>query len=567
MCVDEQYPQACGWLWSYPHYFHPWRPRPQLGDGHCQVAASYCTVAAMTTRKGINSEPELRRNGTVTIPTESKEARGDTHGENPGSSATRPIRERIRTLTHCERFAASRGSPVLRFRSRTLEQWQTDLKELGGVTQPPSVMCADREMVGSRVVTSTYELRRAGVETSQIESACRSGHIVHLARGWYVSRRLFDGEMMHAVAAILPDDAVFAGETAALMYGVSVRDSHEADDAFRICVLRPAGTRAVRRPGVACRVMEVDESEIVSMEGMRVTSALRTVCDVAMGATIDLATAWIEGFLRQGLVTVDELVEAAQARAGRRGVRILRAAINNADIRSESVQETALRLRLREAGLPRPILQIPVRVSATQQGRIAKSSSMSEARDSVTDSEESLVCPQNSTNLCGGHASGKGSFRIDLGWCLPAQDGGRSKRQICSLGRSWADSTGVRSEGAHHVPGGASGEISSGLKNAAVKIGVEYFGEEFHPETGPQAEHDRWRIQVLEEAGWTILVVRRKDLRGETPYLERRIAQLLGHSASIPMRRSWKKALFDRRRNAWTRDESVSHSWQVAAVC
>jgi hypothetical protein len=56
-----------------------------------------------------------------------------------------------------------------------------------------------------------------------------------------------------------------------------------------------------------------------------------------------------------------------------------------------------------------------------------------------------------------------------------------------------------------------------------ARVAVEYDGEEFHSSVEDR-ERDKVRRTALRAAGWTVIVVRKEDLRG--PALERRLGQL-----------------------------------------
>lgn len=60
------------------------------------------------------------------------------------------------------------------------------------------------------------------------------------------------------------------------------------------------------------------------------------------------------------------------------------------------------------------------------------------------------------------------------------------------------------------------------------RVAVEYDGEEFH---GPEAQpRDAWRRALLRQAGWTIIVIRKEDLR-DADALVRRVLDALNHAA------------------------------------
>lgn len=202
--------------------------------------------------------------------------------------------------------------------------------------------------------------RRGAVEN--FEKACRvqTSGFIRFCHGWYVPGNLTPIGLLRAICAVIPPDAVLAGETAGMVYGIRVQSPSKSFVAPRICVVRPAGKRALQRPGIHCRVMELEPEDVVETAGLRCTSPLRTLIDLVMVSTLEVATHLVERFVTAGLVGIADLQERIWRLNGRRGVRVLRHAVALADLDSESPLETAVRLRLIEAGLPRVLSQIPV---------------------------------------------------------------------------------------------------------------------------------------------------------------------------------------------------------------
>ncbi len=219
------------------------------------------------------------------------------------------------------------------------------LKKRAAIAPPP--------LVPAKLVAS---FERATMKSRVGKSLFRVAH------GWYSPRPLSDWETLAALMQVLPEDATVAAETAALLWGIDVRPTSAYGDPFRICVARPEGKRAVRRPGVRCRVLKFEPGDLIVRYGIRCTSALRTALDMAVSSSIDIATHVFEVFLRQRLITRDQLRLRIEAMRGRRGVITLRRALALADPRSDSVFETSVRLRLIEAGLPAPTPQVRVAV-------------------------------------------------------------------------------------------------------------------------------------------------------------------------------------------------------------
>lgn len=92
------------------------------------------------------------------------------------------------------------------------------------------------------------------------------------------------------------------------------------------------------------------------VQGIRVTTPLRTVLDLGRLLRRHDALAAIDAFLRIG-VPHDQMLAEVERFKGYRGVRQVRALIPLGDRRAESVAESALRLDWYDAGLPRPELQ------------------------------------------------------------------------------------------------------------------------------------------------------------------------------------------------------------------
>lgn len=185
----------------------------------------------------------------------------------------------------------------------------------------------------------------------------RSGHLRRVFRGVFAATQAPDSIRFRAraLALVVPESAVVTDRTAAWLHGVPVlgRGTHLL--APPLDLAQPGDTRTCR-PGVnGGRRLFVDE-DIVSLDGLRVTSAVRTACDLGRRLWRFDALAAIDGFLRIG-VAHEAVLSLTGRFKGYRGVRQLRALGPLADGRAESPGESALRLHWYDAGLPRPDLQ------------------------------------------------------------------------------------------------------------------------------------------------------------------------------------------------------------------
>lgn len=134
----------------------------------------------------------------------------------------------------------------------------------------------------------------------------------------------------------------------------------DAPPELHVTVAPPA--RAPRIAGVRAHARRISAREVRFSRGLPVTSAARTWSDLAATASVRqlvmLGDAVIGG--HAPLASRDDL-RAALPAAGVRGARRARRAIELVNERSESPQESLLRVILADAGLPEPDVNIDLR--------------------------------------------------------------------------------------------------------------------------------------------------------------------------------------------------------------
>ena len=96
------------------------------------------------------------------------------------------------------------------------------------------------------------------------------------------------------------------------------------------------------------------------LEGLRVTTPLRTACDLGRLLHRDQALAALDSLAALDAFTLAELSLATLRFPRYRGVRQLRVLVPLVDARAQSPGESILRLRWLDAGLPRPECQVAV---------------------------------------------------------------------------------------------------------------------------------------------------------------------------------------------------------------
>ncbi len=196
-----------------------------------------------------------------------------------------------------------------------------------------------------------------GVSRQNLRTMLARGLVRRMLQGVYVAAQARDDMDLraHALSLVVPDGAVVTDRTAAWLHGVDLLPRSSGRTPPPVNVFHTSDTR-MRRPGVAAGRRGLLPSDITVVQGVRVTTALRTALDLGRLLWRYDALAAIDGFLRIGVPHDLLILEIGRFR-GFRGVRQLRALAPLGDGRAESPGESALRLNWYDACLPRPVLQ------------------------------------------------------------------------------------------------------------------------------------------------------------------------------------------------------------------
>lgn len=149
----------------------------------------------------------------------------------------------------------------------------------------------------------------------------------------------------------MPPESYFSHGTAALIHGMPVPRFVEADPTLHVSVRAPA--RAPHASGLRGHRSSAPETP-VTRHGVRVSTIERTWCDLATQLSIPNLVAAGDFAIhhRSPLTSRERLELAVHTGTNRRGLRRLVAALPRLDSRSESPQESKLRLILCDAGMP-----------------------------------------------------------------------------------------------------------------------------------------------------------------------------------------------------------------------
>lgn len=209
----------------------------------------------------------------------------------------------------------------------------------------------------------------AGVSRDDVRSLVRRGDVRELVRGTYVSTDIPDtlGLRAAALRRVVPQRAVACRRTAAWLYGVDVLALGAHLQTPPVELLVPAGTAAVRRNGAIGYSALLTDNEVIEIDGVLVTSPLRTTLDLGRWLPLIDGVPAVDAMLHHQVVSVDALHGGLSRLHGHRHKQRLERAIDLADGRAESPQESRLRVRLVVyAKLPRPEVQYVVPVAGGQ---------------------------------------------------------------------------------------------------------------------------------------------------------------------------------------------------------
>lgn len=169
---------------------------------------------------------------------------------------------------------------------------------------------------------------------------------------------------IHAFAETTRTTQVFSHWSAAVLWGYPIIGAWPN----RIHVTFNPGTSQRSTPGVVRHITELSDEDVVELDGLFVTSPLRTLVDLARCAPFTTGVAACDRALAEPGDAADAvlhvereaLLERAERLDGQRGVRRFRSVADFSDGRSGSPGESLSRVQAARLHLPRPELQVEV---------------------------------------------------------------------------------------------------------------------------------------------------------------------------------------------------------------
>lgn len=201
----------------------------------------------------------------------------------------------------------------------------------------------------SEVFVGTEMLARGALTKGQLR-----WNYCSIFPGVYVAKAAVPSVWRNTVGAWLWSgrNGVIAGRAAAALHGALWVDANTPIEMI---------WRSGRPPlGIVVRNERIDADEIVEVDGIPVTSPVRTALDLARHLPRDNAVRHLDAFARATGVMACDALSLAERYPRARGLRRSEIALALMDAGAQSPRETWLRLLLIDAGLPAPRTQIRV---------------------------------------------------------------------------------------------------------------------------------------------------------------------------------------------------------------
>jgi hypothetical protein len=158
-------------------------------------------------------------------------------------------------------------------------------------------------------------------------------------------------------AALVPPGGALAGWAAGHLLGADELDGRGRSGHVlqKLVIVVPPSCHPAPRPGIRFVRSALGDGDVVEIDGIRVTAALRTCFDLARSSSVEEGLVRADIMCRQVGLEPADVQQYTEQHPRMRGLPVARAVLVLADRRSRSSGESRLRyVWVVEAGLPRP---------------------------------------------------------------------------------------------------------------------------------------------------------------------------------------------------------------------
>jgi hypothetical protein len=204
-------------------------------------------------------------------------------------------------------------------------------------------------------------LREQGLSQSQIDHAVRRGALIATQRGVLIPASAFSTYDVRCRAALSTQraDAVVWRRSAAVLHQLPYLPPEWS---YRSALVDVAAQRddltRSARIGMQRRLCRLDECDVTTIDGLRVTTVARTLADLSRDHPHVLMVGLMDAAVQAGRCSVAELHTVLPRLFGLRGVVRARDAICDVREGADSPGESRARLAVVDAGLPEPELRL-----------------------------------------------------------------------------------------------------------------------------------------------------------------------------------------------------------------
>ncbi|WP_460812688.1 hypothetical protein [Nocardioides salsibiostraticola] len=208
------------------------------------------------------------------------------------------------------------------------------------------------------------DLPSLGLTRDQLRALVKAGAVRRIFYGVYLRTDVPDTIETRAACAAyaLPEHCVVSDRSAAWLHGVDTYDIAQNAGYPPLEIVSRTGHPPTSRPGVRGGKRALADEDVMTLHGVKVTTPLRTACDVASLHGRLAAMAVLDQFCRLHGVTGADIARTLPRLVGRRGVKQLRELAPYVTPLAESPSESWTRLSAIDAGFPPPQPQIWVYV-------------------------------------------------------------------------------------------------------------------------------------------------------------------------------------------------------------